>query len=563
MKEHIQADLFDMSVLQNEVRRRAADAGLTCHFIEGLETPGFNFVTKQVHIPAFKPPMTMDDLDYLRGSIIHEIGHANRTETVERTEKNKIDMSKPFGNILNIVEDGAMERGIASEWFGDAISLGKQHDIHIRKSIDIINGLKDESGKFRPLADDDVKVNSAYALGERYRKWDRWSSGTRLMLDQSLPPQVKELTDQLDKAGWGAKMAAARTTDDVFNVAKELYKVLFQDPTDPESLESDQNHQDGKEGGGAGARVESPQDTPKESVTHWRMLNSDHTNTGGTPNPKAKVDYSNHARTRAYGSGLLMPTSIHRPRPHGPVPAPAVPPFVGSLRILLQSEAKNRFEFGLKSGKLDQRKLAKLALPIVPGSDSYQKVFKRRIPGRKINTAIQIMVDGSGSMSGSKNAIASDAADMLTQAFTGPLRIRTAVHGFDTASNQNRIWTIKEFNENVVPGTIAARSRAVGFNGNADGDAVIWALGNIINRPEKRKIILVLSDGMPTDGTGAIDPGSMLKHAIESARKRGVQVYGIGIEDRSVRCFYGSDCKVIKSATELPHAILDTLKSKV
>ncbi len=68
---------------------------------------------------------------------------------------------------------------------------------------------------------------------------------------------------------------------------------------------------------------------------------------------------------------------------------------------------------------------------------------------------------------------------------------------------------------------------------------------------------------MPTDGTFVVDPGSLLKFAIQSARDRGVQVYGIGIEDDSVKHFYGADCKVIQSASELPKAIVDTLKARI
>lgn len=559
------ADLFDMSVLQNEITRRAADAGLTCSFEDGIPTAFFDWQAKKISVPRFKPPATKEDLDYLRMNIIHEIGHSNRTETIKRTEKAEIDMNKPFGRILNIVEDGAMERGIAGHWLGDAVSLGEGHDIHIRRQLAQIKELQDKNPG-ATFSDEDIKTNAVYLLGERYRDWDRWSAGSRERLKTEVPTQAVELADKLDAAGWGAKMARARSTEEVFDTAKALYKELFpDDDKDPESKDSDQNDQgkgdgEGKEGEGGGKGGQG-KGQPKPTTVDWKMLNSDH-DFDGTPNPDAKIDYSNHYYRCPAGSKILMDVAIRQPIQSSPRPV-SIPPFIGALRILLQSEAKNKFEFGLTSGKLDQRKLAKLALPIVPGSDSYRKVFKRRIPGRKINTAVQIMVDGSGSMSGRKNELASDAAEMLVQAFAGPLRVKTAVHGFDAGARHNVIYPIKEFNEHVQPGVVAARSRGVGFRGNADGDAVIWGLGNIIHRPEHRKIIIVLSDGMPADSTYVVDPGSMLKYAIDAARKRGVQVYGIGIEDQSVRHFYGDDCRVIKDAAELPKALIDTLKKRV
>jgi cobalamin biosynthesis protein CobT len=558
------ADLFDISVLQREIIRRASDAGLSATFVDGLEAPHFDWVSKNIAVPMVKPGShTMEEMDYLRGSIIHEIGHSNRVDTIKRASAAKLDMSKPFGRILNMVEDGAMERGIANTWYGDAVSLGKGHDIHVRRQLDQIAKLKADNPGAQ-FSDEDSKTNAVYLLGERHRNWDRWSEASRERLKTEIPTDAVGVADTLDKAGWGRRMALARTTDDVFDIAKSIYKELFpDDDKDPEDKDSSQNKQgeNGKAEEGTGKEGEKSKDkTPQNSpnTIDWKMLTSKH-HEEGAPNAGAKVDYSSHRYRRG---GTLMPVEIKKPTPRR-ASAPPVPPFVGRLRILLQSEKKSKFEFGLTSGRLDQRKLAKLALPVVPGSDSWRHVFKKRVPGRKINTAVQIMVDGSGSMSGHKNEIASDAADMLCQAFAGPLRIKTAVHGFDASSGNNNIYPLKEFGENVLPGVIAGRSRGVGFSGNADGDAVIWALGNIIHRPEKRKIIIVLSDGMPTDGTHVVDPGSMLKFAIETARKRGVQVYGIGIEDRSVQHFYGADCKTITSADQLPQAILDTLKTRV
>ncbi len=487
MKDLRHADLLDMSVLQSEVHRRAADAGLSVEFVDALPTPLFDWRTKTIKVPRITPPATQEDVEYLRGSIIHEIGHSNRTESVKRAEQAKLDMSKPFGRILNVVEDAALEREIAGQWYGDAISLGESHDIHVRRQLDMVEKLKAE-GKLE-ITEENTKTNAVYLVSERYRNWDRWSAGSRERLKTEMPAECVELADKLDKAGWGERIGRARTTDEVYTLAKELYKQLFDDDKDPEtdasSTQNAQGQGDGKgeaEGGKAGKGKASgkPGEEGKSSVTPWTLLTSDHT-FDGKPDPSAKVDYTGHSYRRPTGTaGLLLPVSTHRPSPEKSCPTPKVPPFVGQLRILLQSEAKNKFEFGLTSGKLDQRKLAKLALPVVPGSDSWRKVFKKRIPGRKINTAVQILVDGSGSMSGHKNVIASDAADLLCQAFTGPLRIKTAVHAFDAGSRTNRIWPIKEFTENVQPGTIASRSRGVGFGGNADGDAVIWALDRMV-----------------------------------------------------------------------------------
>ena len=47
---------------------------------------------------------------------------------------------------------------------------------------------------------------------------------------------------------------------------------------------------------------------------------------------------------------------------------------------------------------------------------------------------------------------------------------------------------------------------------NIDGEALLWAHSRMVNRPEQRKILMVISDGAPVDdSTLSVNPGNYLE----------------------------------------------------
>ena len=73
-------------------------------------------------------------------------------------------------------------------------------------------------------------------------------------------------------------------------------------------------------------------------------------------------------------------------------------------------------------------------------------------------------------------------------------------------------------------------------------------------------MMIVFSDGSPSDCAPGTNPAAMLKHAIKTCTKRGVELYGIGIQDDAVRHFYG-ECKVVTDEQEFDQALLHTIKN--
>lgn len=560
------ADLFDIHLLEQEARRRCASSGVNVVFREDIPTALYDFKSHTVALPTIKPEHVYDETEY-RAMLIHEIGHANRKDVVTRAVG--LDMTSTYGRLLNAVEDQVMERKISEDWYGDGVSLGLGHRRMVEHDTKFVLEKTSEVGD---MDENSVKWTAAYVTGERTRTWDKISKAEREVLEDVLPDKVVKLVNELDKEGWTDRLLKTNTCDEVYQYTTDLYKRLY-----PEDKDKDPEKEARKGGAGKGKGGEAtgekgkgdPSEEASENMTHWSLLKkAEATFTGGLG---GKIDYSGYHYRNPGDSPMLLPTKVMEPKSSGRYSKLNVPdlPVAGQLRILLLSEGKAKIQTELTSGKLDKRKLARLALPVVPGTDSWRKVFRKRIPAKKLNTAITVMVDGSGSMGcmagsdgKSKMQVAAAAASAVVKALTGPLRIPTEVVGFSTYGATNIVVPAKTFTEKVVPDVINQRLLGLPMSGNSDGEALLWGVERLLKRKEKRKIMLVMSDGCPADSQNG-NPGDILNWAIGACRKRGVEVYGIGINDNSVKHFYGKDCKVINDLHELAPALVTTLASKL
>jgi cobaltochelatase CobT len=98
---------------------------------------------------------------------------------------------------------------------------------------------------------------------------------------------------------------------------------------------------------------------------------------------------------------------------------------------------------------------------------------------------------------------------------------------------------------------------------NIDGEALIWANNRLKNRQEKRKILIVISDGAPVDdSTLSVNPGNYLErnlrdiiNQIES--KKEVELIAIGIGHDVSR--YYSKAVTIMDVDQLGEVLLNEL----
>lgn len=182
-----------------------------------------------------------------------------------------------------------------------------------------------------------------------------------------------------------------------------------------------------------------------------------------------------------------------------------------------------------RSGMLDESQLYRA------GSSLRQNdVFiKRQIP-EDSNWVVSVLVDNSGSMQGGvhddsghylgpKTTVAREATAMLEVALNGLVPIKITRFdlrwaGTDVVQHaQVRGWEQK--NKEIL----SWKSTDDAGSGNADAMSIGVAVEELKNRPESKKLLIVLSDGLPAENTP-----QQVKKVIEESRKEGVKIVGIG-----------------------------------
>lgn len=236
------------------------------------------------------------------------------------------------------------------------------------------------------------------------------------------------------------------------------------------------------------------------------------------------------------------------------------PSFVSNMRRLLQVRAATHYIHGQKRGKIAANRVWRVGLPPIDGGDWNAAIFKRREAHSDIlNTAVSILVDWSGSMAGSKCRAAAQASQLINEAFGKVLRVPLRIVAFSSTGPYPVLGVMKEWNESVSMEDMAERfQNFLGrMAGNNDADALMWMWHDIVARKEKRKVIIVLSDGSPADGFG--DPYYALekvtKEIIDDGR---VDLYGLGIMDTNVQHFYPK-WKVVNSPREIEPALVELM----
>jgi cobalamin biosynthesis protein CobT len=237
-------------------------------------------------------------------------------------------------------------------------------------------------------------------------------------------------------------------------------------------------------------------------------------------------------------------------------------PLANQLRMRLQTRSRDRYEYGLKRGKLHTGSLHKL---LSGDTDASTRVFRKRIVSDTLDTAVTLLVDCSGSMSGNKFEMACSGAGAMAEALK-PLNIAFNVLGFTNVEGNDEpmIWVFNDFGERVSTPELVSRFKTASgcLWENTDGDALAYAAYVLSLRREKRKVLLVLSDGSPAGRDSHGDITAYTARVVKDIEASGVDVYGIGILDDNVRHFYKKH-EVVNNVDNLSSTILSVLDRSI
>jgi cobaltochelatase CobT len=251
------------------------------------------------------------------------------------------------------------------------------------------------------------------------------------------------------------------------------------------------------------------------------------------------------------------------------------------LQRKLLAKQTRAWEFDLDEGLLDAARLARVVVnPILP------LAYKRERETEFRDTVVTLLIDNSGSMRGRPITVAAMSADILARTLER-CGVKVEILGFTTRAwkgGQSRErWLaagkppnpgrLNDLRHIVYKGADAPWRRARKSLGlmlregilkeNIDGEALLWAHNRLRERPEERRILMVISDGAPVDdSTLSVNPGNYLerhlREVIRDIERLGeVELVAIGIGHDVTR--YYRRAVTIVDAEQLGGVMLEKL----
>jgi Mg-chelatase subunit ChlD len=518
-----------------------------------------------VNIPALPPAMMIPTsiAREIRGFGSHEAAHVLWTDPDWTSTWTDAEKGDPlFKSCVNVVEDFMIERNFLAVYPGAHKNFSevgnravRNYQVDYAKNPDVAKDLRIVG----PLA-----LVFARFIGLSYK-----TSQAHDCL-KTLPSSLQQRV-----WNWYQSIQSVETTSDSIDIARQIYADIQANPYDPANPPANpfpitQPGQPGQGGKGASSQNLTPGAPTPLQVSQGIGQALDELGIDPNQTPK-QLSFS------VPSSATEGPAQEVLADPQGLADAQAAMADARStvgtvsqvLRRALQSVAKSTWKSGRADGVIDDKRLAGVMLGNL-------EIHRKKIEGEKIDTAVSILIDCSGSMD-VVIAICQQLGLILQAAFQGT-PIKFEIIGYTSGDEENlppsakvmatalaangqkdavrtiEIYQFKGFSSTNSDALLSLGNMTrVKQGGTPTGDAILIAHSRLSKRPERRHVMMVLTDGAPDDA-------ATCKQAVESVERYGVSVLGMGIGSNAVQtCF--RNWVVIGNANDLPAVVLSHLST--
>jgi len=253
------------------------------------------------------------------------------------------------------------------------------------------------------------------------------------------------------------------------------------------------------------------------------------------------------------------------------------------LQRKLQAQQNRHWDFNLEEGYLDTSRLSRIIT-----NPTNKLSFKKEKNIEFKDTIVTLLIDNSGSMRGRPITVAALCSDILARTMER-CSIKTEILGFTTKAWKGGLSREKWINNNKPsnPGRLndlrhiiyksadapwRRSKKNLGLllregilKENVDGEALEWAFNRLQIRKEKRRILMIISDGAPVDdSTLSVNPGNYLEKNLRDTvskieNKSNIDLVAIGIGHDVSR--YYKNAVTIMDVDQLGEVLLNELSN--
>jgi cobaltochelatase CobT len=259
----------------------------------------------------------------------------------------------------------------------------------------------------------------------------------------------------------------------------------------------------------------------------------------------------------------------------------AVTKLANRLQRRLLAQQNRAWDFDQEEGLLDTARLSRVVV-----SPTHALSYKVERDTDFRDTVVTLLIDNSGSMRGRPISIAAICADILARTLER-CSVKVEILGFTTrawkggqsrekwladgrSAKPGRLNDLRHIIYKTADAPWRRARRNLGLmmregllKENIDGEALLWAHGRLLARPEERRILMVISDGAPVDdSTLSVNSGNYLERHLRQVigwieGRSPVELIAIGIGHDVTR--YYKRAVTIMDAEQLGGAIVEQL----
>ncbi len=198
------------------------------------------------------------------------------------------------------------------------------------------------------------------------------------------------------------------------------------------------------------------------------------------------------------------------------------------------------------------------------------KVFSKQIlPDEQAKVAVALLLDESGSMGGSNRCTYARTAALIINDFCEASKTPLCVYGHtaDTGAGSFSVEMFSYVEYEKVDNNDKYRLMDISARGNnRDGAALMYVAEKLMKRPEKNKLLILVSDGQPAaSGYSGSAAEADLLSIKQYYKRRGIHLIAaaIGSDKEAIKRIYQDGYLDITDLDKLPQALTSIIKDYI